>query len=147
MNEPVENDSRWYPGHPMVGVHALVFKEGRILLAKRSKEPSKGKWSIPGGRLELGETIFEAAKREVREECSVEIEIDKLLDIEDAIIRDEDGSIKYHFVVIHLLARYTGGEVKAQSDADDCRWVTPEEMARLDMPSSLRDVLKRNRIL
>lgn len=143
MSESTEHDSRWYPQYPMVAVSAVVLREGRMLLVKRSKEPSKGKWSIPGGRLELGETIYEAAKREVLEECSIEIEIMQVFNVMDDIIRDEEGRIRYHFVLIDLLARYTGGETKAQSDAEDYRWVTVEELAGLDMNPQLRAVLMR----
>jgi ADP-ribose pyrophosphatase len=127
----------------MVGVSAVVLREGRILLVKRSKEPSKGKWSIPGGRLELGEALYEAAKREVLEECSIEIEIEHVLEVTDNIIRDEEGRIRYHFVLIDLLARYISGEAKAQSDAEECRWVTTEELVELDMNPQLRAVLMR----
>jgi 8-oxo-dGTP diphosphatase len=81
MNQPTENDSRWYPQYPMIGVHALIVKDGCVLLVKRAKEPNKGMWGIPGGRLELGETYSEAAKRELLEECSIEIEIERLLDV------------------------------------------------------------------
>src|SRR4030042_166125 len=102
MTQPPANDSRWYPQYPMVGVGGLVFKEGQMLLVKRSQEPSKGKWSIPGGRLELGETISEAVKREVFEECGVQIEIVRILDVTDNILRDDDGRIRYHFVLIDL---------------------------------------------
>ncbi|HEX9975951.1 MAG TPA: NUDIX hydrolase [Dehalococcoidales bacterium] len=143
MSESPGNDSRWYPQLPMVGVSAVVLKEGRMLLVKRSKEPSKGKWSIPGGRLELGEAINEAAKREVLEECSIEIEIERVLEVTDNIMRDEEGRTRYHFVLIDLLARYTGGEARAQSDAEECRWVTTEELAGLDMNPQLCAVLMR----
>lgn len=143
MNESQGSNSRWYPQMPMVSVQALVLKEGHILLQRRSREPSKGKWSIPGGRLELGEAIYEAAKREVLEECSIEIEIERLLDVADSIIKDEDGRVSYHFVVIYLLARYKGGDVKAQSDAEDARWVTLKEIDKLDTHPNLRTVLMR----
>jgi len=143
MSKIPTNDSRWYPQLPMVGVSAVVLREGRILLVKRSKEPSKGKWSIPGGRLELGEALYEAAKREVLEECSIEIEIEHVLEVTDNIIRDEEGRIRYHFVLIDLLARYISGEAKAQSDAEECRWVTTEELVELDMNPQLRAVLMR----
>jgi len=141
MSESRERDSRWYPQLPMVGVHALIFGEGRILLVKRSNEPSKGKWGTPGGRIELGETVYEAAKREVLEECSVEIEIERVLDVADSIIRDEEGRIAYHFVLIYLLAHYKAGDVKAQSDAEDARWVTTDELAELDTHPHLRVLL------
>lgn len=127
----------------MVAVHALVLKERRILLVKRSKEPSKGRWSLPGGRIELGETIYEAVKREVLEECSIEIEIMRLLDVKDSIIWDEEGRVQYHFVLIYLLAQYTQGDAKAQSDAEECRWVTTGELVGLDMNPQLRAVLMR----
>ena len=143
MNQPPTNDSRWYPQYPMIGVGALVLKEGRMLLVKRSQEPSKGKWSVPGGRLELGETISEAVKREVLEECGVQIEIVRILNVMDNILRDDDGRIRYHFVLIDLLANYLSGEPEAQSDAEECRWVTPAELAKVDMNPRLRDVIMR----
>lgn len=141
MNESPRNDSRWYPQLPMVGVHTLVLREGHMLLVKRSKEPSKGKWSLPGGRIELGESLYEAARREVLEECSIEIEIERLLDVADSIIKDEEERISYHFVLIYLLARYKAGDVKAQSDAEDVGWFTPAEIAALDVHPQLRAVL------
>jgi len=127
----------------MVAVHPLVIKDGRMLLIKRAKEPGKGKWSLPGGRVELGETVYEAARREVLEECSIEIKIERLLDVADSIIRDEEGRISYHFVLIYLLARYEAGDVKAQSDAEDARWVTTDELDELDIHPQLRSVLIR----
>lgn len=143
MSNPPVNDGRWYPQYPMIGVHALILKEGRMLLIKRSKEPSKGMWSIPGGRLELGETVSGAVKREVFEECGVQIEIVRILEVMDNILRDDDGRIRYHFVLIDLLANYISGEPKAQSDAEECRWVTPAELTKLDMNPKLRAVIIR----
>ena len=147
MNDLEQDDGRWYPAHPMIGVAVVIFRENQILLAKRGKEPSQGKWSTPGGRLELGETIFEAAMREVLEECSVDIEVENIIDADDIIIRDDAGKIKYHFADIYVKAKYISGEVKAQSDVEECRWVTPEQMAELNMPPPLRDLLKRHGIL
>jgi len=127
----------------MVGVHALILRKGQVLLVKRAKEPSKGKWSIPGGRIELGESIYEAAKREVLEKCSIEIEIERLLDVADSIVKDEEGHISYHFVLIYLLARHKAGDIKAQSDAEDARWVTLQEMAELDTHPQLEALIMR----
>lgn len=135
------DDSRWYPQYPMIGVGALILRERRMLLVKRSKEPSKGMWSIPGGRLELGETIEEAVKREVLEECGVQIDIVRVLEVMDNILHDNDGKVSYHFVLIDLLANYVSGEPNAQSDVDECRWVTPAELAGLDMNPRLRAVI------
>jgi mutator protein MutT len=147
MNDTEQDDSRWYPQAPIAGVGAVVFKDGKILTIKRGQEPSKGKWSIPGGRIELGETAQEAARREVREECSIEVQIERVLDAANNIIRDEDGRIKYHFVIIDLLARYVSGELKAGSDAAECRWVTPREMTELDLTPLLREMLTRQKLI
>ena len=145
--ESKENDGRWYPQHPIPAVGAVVFKEGKILTIKRGQEPSRGKWSIPGGRIELGETAFKAARREVMEECSIEVAIERVLDSVDNIMRDEEGRVKYHFVIIDLLAKYVSGEIKPQSDAEECRWVTPQELVELDLTPMLRDMLKRTRLI
>jgi len=147
MNDTERDDGRWYPQAPIAAVGAVVFKDEKILTIKRGQEPSKGKWSIPGGRIELGETAYEAARREVREECSIEVEIERVLDAANNIIRDETGRIKYHFVIIDMLARYVSGEIKAQSDAEECKWVTPREMAGLDLTPMLREMLTRQKLI
>jgi len=141
MNESPGNDNRWYPEHPMVAVGAIIFRGERILLIKRSNESGKGRWSIPGGRLELGETLYEAARREVHEECSIEIEIERVFNTTDRIIRDEEGNVKFHFVLVDVIAKYASGETKAQSDAEECRWVTTGELVGLDIVERLRQVL------
>lgn len=147
INESRGDSNRWYPEAPIVAVGAVVFKEGKILTIKRLQEPNKGKWSIPGGRIELGETVYQAARREVKEECSIEVEIERVLDSVDNIIRDEGGHVKYHFVIIDLLARYVSGEIRAQSDAEKCKWVTPRELVQLDITPMLRDMLKRQKLV
>ena len=143
MTESQQNDGRLYPAHPTVAVSAIIFKEERILMIKRGKEPNKGKWSIPGGGIELGETLDQAVKREVREECSIEIEVERVFYTTENIIRDDDGRVKYHYVLVDMLAKYAGGETKAQSDAEECRWVTAEELSELDITPRLRAVLER----
>lgn len=147
MNEKAQDDVRWYPQAPIAAVGAVVFKDGKILTIKRGQEPSKGKWSIPGGRIELGETAYEAAQREVREECSIEVEIERVLDAANNIIRDGEGGVKYHFVIIDLLARYVSGEIKAETDAEECRWVTPQELVELDLTPMLREMLERQKLI
>jgi ADP-ribose pyrophosphatase YjhB (NUDIX family) len=112
-------------------------------MVKRGWEPYKGMWACPGGGVDLGETVYEAGKREVREECSIEVEIQHVLDIEDFIRRDEEGKVEAHTVVIMLLARYVSGKVKAKSDAVDVGWFTTEELAGLDItPIHKRVVFK-----
>ena len=143
MKEPQTRDSRLYPQWPRVGVHVVVCKEGQILLVKRGGEPYKGMWGVPGGQVELGETVYEAAKRELLEECSIEIEIEGVLDIEDLIIRDENDRVQYHIIGIYLLAQHRSGDVKAQSDAADVRWFATDELAGLDITPPSRNMLNR----
>jgi 8-oxo-dGTP diphosphatase len=147
MNTSDHNDGRWYPENAMVGVAVVIYRDRQVLMAKRGKEPSKGKWSIPGGKVELGETIDEAARREVLEECSVEIDMGNVIDAYDIIIRDDDGTVKYHFVDVYFTAKYKRGKARAQSDVDECRWFTPEEMAGLDMPPALKDLMIKHGII
>jgi ADP-ribose pyrophosphatase len=147
MNYSEQDNERWYPQVPIAGVGVVVFKDGKILAIKRGQEPGKGKWSIPGGRIELGETAQEAGIREVSEECSIEVRIERVLDAVSNIIRDEEGLIKYHFVIIDLLAKYISGELRAQSDAEECRWVTPEEITKLDLTPLLREMLMRQKFI
>ena len=147
MSTLEHNDGRWYPENAMVGVAVVIYRDGLVLMAKRGKEPSKGKWSIPGGKLELGEAIYGGVRREVREECSVEIDVGAVIDAYDIIIRDDDGRVKYHFVDVYFTAKYINGEAEAQSDVDECRWFTPEEMAGLDMPPELKDLMIKHGII
>jgi 8-oxo-dGTP diphosphatase len=146
MSQSTKSDRRLYPESPVAGAGAVVIRDGRMLMVKRGKEPNKGKWSIPGGGIELGETVNEAAIRETFEECSVQIEIMKVLDSVDNIVRDDDGRIRYHYVIIDLLGMYISGEAKAQSDAAECRWVALKEIEKLDITDNLRTMLKRNGI-
>jgi 8-oxo-dGTP diphosphatase len=142
MNE-TNKDSRLYPKFPRVGVHALVIKNMRVLLIKRGGEPSKGMWGIPGGGVEIGETVDEAVKRELLEECSIDIEVERFLDYEDYIERDKDGKTRYHFIVLYVLARETGGEAKAQSDAAEAGWFTADEAAALNLTPFTRKLLNK----
>jgi len=134
---------REYPEAPVVGVGAVIVKNGQVLLIQRGNEPNRGRWSIPGGTVELGETLAEAAAREAREECQVEVEIGDLLSTFDLIQRDEKGDIRYHYVLIDLAARYVGGEPVASTDALDVRWVGEAELAELDLVPRLLPVLRR----
>jgi 8-oxo-dGTP diphosphatase len=146
MAENIEKQ-RWYPGHPWVGVGAVVVRDGELLMVRRGKEPYKGMWSIPGGAVELGETLFQTAERETLEETSIRIKAESVLDGVDEIIQDENGRVKYHFIDVDVLARYVGGEPEARSDAGDCRWVTIKEIKKINMPVNLREMLQKNRII
>lgn len=132
---------------PHAGVGAVVLRDGCLLMVRRAREPARGKWSIPGGAVELGESLHEAVRREAAEECSVEIEVERLFDVTETILHDDDGKTSYHFVLVDFLAVYKSGEPRARSDADECRWVPLDELVGLDMPETLRDVLKRRGII
>jgi 8-oxo-dGTP diphosphatase len=136
-----EGPSREYPQVPTACASAVVVRDRQILLVKRAHEPGKGQWSIPGGRIELGETILDAVRREVAEECGIEVDVERVLGAFDRIVLDADGRVRFHYVLIDVLASSAGGEPRAGSDAEDCRWVTREEMADLHITPQLRALL------
>lgn len=117
---------REYPLAPLVGVGAVIVKDGRVLLVQRATEPALGRWSIPGGLIEVGEALAEAVVREVREETGLEVEPVELIELLDRIHRDGDR-IRYHYVIADYLCRVVGGSLKAASDAAAVRWVERAE--------------------
>ena len=117
---------REFPEAPLVGVGAVVVHENRVLLVRRGSEPLKGHWTLPGGVLEVGETLAAGVVREVREETGLEVETDELVEILDRIHR-EGVLIRYHYVIADYLCRVTGGELRAASDAAGVRWVERAE--------------------
>ncbi len=118
--------AREFPEAPLVGVGAVVVDGGRVLLVRRGREPLKGHWSLPGGLVELGESLHAGAAREVREETGLEVEPLELIELLDRIHR-EGERIRYHYVIADYLCRVTGGVLKASSDADEVRWVDRAE--------------------
>lgn len=138
--EPIRRE---YPKGPIPASHAITFREGKALLVRRAQQPSKGRWSVPGGMIELGETVHEAARRELREECGVEVETNEVVDVIDHIVQDESGYIRFHYVVIFLLAQYVSGTVRPNSDALEARWVTREGLSSLDMHPLARRVVQK----
>ncbi|MGC1462599.1 MAG: NUDIX hydrolase [Terracidiphilus sp.] len=117
---------REFPVAPLVGVGAVVVDEGRVLLVRRGREPLKGQWSLPGGMLELGESLIAGVVREVREETGLEVEPVELIELLDRIHR-EGERVRYHYVIADYLCRVTGGQLQAASDADAVRWVERAE--------------------
>lgn len=113
---------REFPAAPLVGVGAVIVDDGRVLLVRRGTEPAKGRWSIPGGLIELGEMLQEALIREVREETGLVVEPVALIELLDRIYRQDDR-VRYHYVIADYLCRVTGGSLAAASDADEVRWV------------------------
>ncbi len=134
--------ARRYPATPLVGVGVVVFNQKRqVILVKRGNDPSKGLWAIPGGTVELGEQVSETAIREVREECNIEIELLDLLGVVDLIMKDDDGRVQYHYILIDYLAKYVSGELRAQSDVSEAIWVTEQELRNFDVPEVTLKIL------
>jgi ADP-ribose pyrophosphatase YjhB (NUDIX family) len=129
--------SREYPEAPRVGVGAVILKEDRVLLVKRGSPPSQGKWSIPGGLVQLGETTEAAAIREVEEECGLKVRVLGIAGIVDRIVPGNDGRIRYHYVLVDYLATPESEEVRPGSDAADARWVQVGELDRYDTTEGL----------
>jgi len=127
---------------PQIGIGAVVFKDNKILLVKRSNAPSMGLWAIPGGRLELGETLHHAAEREILEETGIVIHAKKPLFTFDVIERDASGNIRYHYVIVDLEAEYVSGEPIASDDASEARWIAAEEIPSLPMSDKTLELLK-----
>ena len=136
---------RLYPKQPVVGVGAIIVCDGKLLLEKRKNEPGKGKWSIPGGLVELGESVEQTVIREVREETGLEVEKPEHIDVVDNIIRDESGRVKYHFVIIDYFMKLKGGTLKAASDAEELRWVTFDEVEKYDLTKTFKVFFQKNR--
>jgi ADP-ribose pyrophosphatase YjhB (NUDIX family) len=133
---------RVYPAEPLVGVGAVVFKEDCTLLIKRGKPPLFGTWSLPGGRLKPDENLKEAAAREVKEECSIDIEVLDLIKLFEFIQRDEQGKIKYHYIVFDFMALYKGGTLKNSSDALDARWVHLGDLCDLELTKDVVEAIE-----
>ena len=133
---------REYPDFPLVGVGAIIIEDGRVLLVKRGHPPLAGEWSIPGGVLELGETLREAAIREAQEETCLTVETADLLGVYDRLLRDDNGHTLYHFVLVDFLCRRVGGEAQAADDADEVRWFTPAETRELPLAGDTAEVIR-----
>ncbi len=136
---------RLYPKQPIVGVGALIICNGKILLEKRKNDPGRGKWSIPGGLVELGETVEQTVIREVKEETGLKVEKPELIDVVDNITRDSNGEIKYHFVIIDYFVKLKGGTLRARSDAEELRWIAFDEVEKYDLTKTFREFFQRNR--
>ena len=136
------NDDRRFPLYPRVGVGIVLVNGDKVLLIRRGHEPAKGEWSVPGGLVNLGETIEQAAARELMEECGIKAEFHKQIDIFEYIEQTQDNNIKYHFVVIELLASYIGGHVKASSDAIEARWIGLDELEKLACTEKIKELVQ-----
>jgi len=118
--------SRLYPARPIVGVGGVIVDAGQVVLIKRRYEPLAGQWSLPGGSLEVGESLADGAARELREETGLLVEIGPVIEVFDRILHDADGRVRYHFVLVDFLCRPRGGTLEAGDDVSDARWVPLE---------------------
>lgn len=139
--------SRSYPAAPVPAVGALVFREGTVLLVRRGRPPSRDVWAVPGGRVELGESLAEAVEREVREETGVTVRAGEPVWSFDSVIRDRDGRVRYHYVIVDLSADYLAGEPRGSDDAREARWVRPGEIAGFEVSEPTLHLLRRTGFL
>ena len=136
--------NREYPEVPLIGVGALIVDDGRVALVRRGQPPLLGEWSIPGGVLEVGETLAAAAVREAREETGLIVEAGELLGIFERLVPDETGRIRYHYVLMDFLCRRVDGTLFAASDAADVRWFKPEELEDLKLAPDTLAVIRKS---
>jgi ADP-ribose pyrophosphatase YjhB (NUDIX family) len=127
--------------HPQLAVSAAIFRDGRVLVTRRTRPPTTGLYSLPGGRVETGETLVEAVTREVREETALTIEVVGLAGYREVMPRGADGAVAQHFVILPFAARWLSGEVVLNDEHDDARWVRPEELAGLATTPGLAEVV------
>jgi ADP-ribose pyrophosphatase YjhB (NUDIX family) len=137
---------REFPDAPRVGVGAVVLDGDRVLLVRRGAPPSAGKWSIPGGLVELGERLEEAARREVEEESGLRVRLLGLCGVIDRVVRDNgDDPVRYHWVIVDYAAVVEGGTLQAGSDAAEARWVPLSEVDRWETTVGVVDMIERAR--
>ena len=137
-----ESHAERYPDGPRVAVGAVVFKDAAVLLVRRGKAPNDGLWAIPGGSVKLGETLQQAAEREILEETSIRVRAGPPVYVFDVVERDLDGRVRYHYVIADLLAEYVYGSPQASDDALEARWITPDELQTLPVSKTTTELLQ-----
>jgi ADP-ribose pyrophosphatase YjhB (NUDIX family) len=132
-----------YPVRPVVGVGAVIVRDGRALVVRRGHEPRKGEWSLPGGSLELGESLEDAVRREMKEETGLDVEVGAILEVFDRIHRDADGRIRYHFVIVDYVCTAAAGDAVAGSDAEAVAWITADDIEAYGINVHAARVIRR----
>ena len=139
----MSREKREYPDRPYVGVGVIVFRDQEVLLIKRNKEPNKGQWSIPGGKQIIGETVADAAKRELLEETGVKVDQLLLVDVVDTIIPDVEGKIKYHYTLVEYMGQCPSGETRPGDDAQEARWVCMNEIDSFSLQEKTINIIHK----
>jgi len=134
---------RKYPPRPVVGVGAVIVHDDRVVLIRRKYEPLAGRWSLPGGTLELGESLEAGVAREIQEETGLDVDVGPVVEVFDRILLDGDGRVQYHFVLVDYLCRQIGGQLQAGSDVDDAVWAAPGDLARYQITAKATAVIER----
>jgi len=135
-----------FPDRPVVGVGGVVVADGKALIVKRAHAPRKGEWSLPGGRVELGETLVDATRREIREETGLDVDVGPIVEVFDRIHRDNDR-VRYHFVIVDFLCTCIGGTLCAGDDAEDVAWVTDGDLDAYGVNPHASAVIKKALLL
>ena len=137
------NDSRHYPDRPICGVGIVVFFQQKVLLIRRVKPPRQGEWSIPGGKQKLGETLQQAARREVQEETGLNLGPLMLVDVVDSIFKDSQGQIQYHYSLVEWIGEFVSGELNAADDASDAEWFELNEIKNLGLWEKTVEIINK----
>ena len=124
---------REYPAVPVIAVGAIIIHQDQLVLIRRAKEPSKGRWTFPGGAVELGESLEDAVRREVLEETGLQVELGEVATVLDHVVRDEAGGVRYHYIIVDYFACPVGGVLQPGSDVSDARWVGLDDLDGLEM--------------
>lgn len=132
-----------YPEAPRLAVGGVVIKDERVLLVRRGKPPAFGEWAIPGGSVELGETLKEAVERELREETGITVRAGEICHAFEAVKRDHDGRVRFHYVIIDLTADHVSGEPVSASDVTEAAWLTPADLAGRPINATTMELLKK----
>jgi len=135
------SDARTYPTRPFLAVSAAILRDGKVLVVRRARKPALNLYTMPGGVVEAGETLFEAAAREVREETALEIEPVALAGHREAVMRDAQGRVERHFVILCFAARWLSGEPVLNEELDDARWILPAELSGLRTTEGLAEIV------
>jgi len=136
---------RFYPDQPVVGIGVVIIKDGKIALIKRGNEPARGKWTVPGGLVELGENLETAVIREAKEETLLDVERPELIGVVDQMEKDSEGKYRYHYVILDYLVHVEGGEIGAASDAEELHWVPFDEVEKYDLTLSFKRFFRNNK--